>query len=245
MKQSLIGGLSTAFLLLGAVFVIAQESSPPGAPLTAPTWRVGQSWRVQTLLRERSLDAHGSLRRGPRLPGLPVLHDGVPEGWKRGSAWKLLVSRVDVAVVGSRTLRHAVVSLTNEADPSRGAELWFDANTRALARITVPRDGVPARDPRSRWLRGDVAHGEPESHQLAFPLDWPDWKRIDSPRSAYELDGRERVQTTELDKGLLRICLAEPTAPSRNVVQEWRAGDPWWLRSIGPDFRAELVENGK
>jgi hypothetical protein len=168
-----------------------------------------------------------------------VQRDCVPEGWKRGNVWSFEVVRSETAPVGSG-VRH-VVRLWCEEGARRSAELTFEGEKLALARVEVLRDPEGVLAASARWLKGDLAFDEPEGRTLAFPLDWPSWG-AGTTRTAVEGRG-ERSQTIAADAKGWRVELAALVdgKAERPVVQDWARGAPWWSRSRSAWIRGVLL----
>lgn len=248
---------------LGAL-LSAQEPAPrPQLAPWAPKWKKGEWWVVKTYqrdLRDRTRSAEPAEGAEPKvpegvgtdpLPGFPPLRDGVPEGWKVANTFRFEVVRRELVRYpddgpNDPPEPFIVVSMKTEGGESRAAELWYTEADLTLFRVVV-EPGTPKA--RTHEVSGKVQLDPPQTAEVGFPLDWPDFVAATQPQAEIKVEGRGTVEQRVRAQGpdvQVRLGLKpQPNEePRGRVLMTWRAGAPFWSRLVGPLYLAEMTQQG-
>ena len=260
---------ATLALLLACGPALAQEKPPrPELVEWAPRWKVGTWWVVTTWqrdTRERTRSpgkAEGATPALPEeldseaLPDLPPLRDGIPVGYKAGNRFRFEVVKKEALKYpddepGTPPEEFWVVRVeTLEGQPVRKAELWYAVADCSLAKVVLD----PAGKRRETVLKGTAQLDLPASHELGFPLDWPDLRAARAERAELEVPGRPRLEqrTRKVGEGSnetrqVRLAPVEKDPAGRQggrLTLVWKPGEPFWSRSIAFELLGRLDDYG-
>lgn len=189
-------------LFLGACFLLqpsvafSQDKKLDMAKF-APKWEVGDWWEVETFVPDLKAEITGRPKAvKPTLPGYPPLNNGVPEGFKRGTKFRLEVVKVDahLSEVDDKPAKGGAKKEDKDDDDKGATE-----PTENYYLVKISTVGVtPARHAEALYAVSDLALGEirytlvkgkrktvvkcfgtatlgcSANNIYGFPFDWPD-----------------------------------------------------------------------